>query len=421
MRIALFHDLPSGGAKRTLHELVKRLAQRHDIDLYTLATADEEFCDLRPWLHARHEFPFGPSPLFRRPFGRLNQLQRWRDLVRLDGLSRRIAAAVDAGRYDVLLAEPSMWTQAPPLLQYAATPSVYHCHEPARALHEDGLHRRDAGDWRRAIDGIDPLIGLYRRRAVHTDRHATRAARCVLANSRFTCDRVRELYGVEARVLYNGVDTERFRPAADGSLRRGVLSVGALQPAKGFDFVIDSLAYLPSATRPPLHLVSNHAAPGERDHLTRLAAARGVELTIEVGVADEVLAQRYAAAALFAYAPHREPFGLAPLEAMACATPVVGVAEGGVPESVRDGETGLLVARDPRRFAAAIQSLLDDAAARRRLGERARAAVVCDWTWERAAAQLEDELHGVMSSPRDARSGSRASRAHLADPSTRVK
>lgn len=403
MRIALFHDLPSGGAKRALHELVKRLAQRHHIDLYTLATADEQFCDLRPWTQARREFPFAPSRLFRRPIGRLNQLRRWHDLALLAALSKRIAAAVDARGYDVLLAEPSMWTQAPPLLLHAATPSVYHCHEPARALYERGLNDREQAGWRQAIDRIDPLIALYRRRALRIDWQATRAARCVLVNSRFTRDRVSELYGIAGRVLYHGVDVERFRPAVDGARRSGVLSVGALQPAKGFDFVIAGLGHIPPAVRPHLRIVSNYEAPGERERLTRLAAARSVDLAIEVGVHDDVLARRYAGAALFAYAPHREPFGLAPLEAMACATPVVGVAEGGIPESVRHGETGLLVARDPPRFAEAIQSLLDDPPAGRRLGDNARAAVCRDWTWDRAAAQLEDELRAVASGSGDGR------------------
>ena len=357
MRIALFHDLPSGGAKRTVHELVKRLADRHPIDLYTIGTADEQFCDLRPWTQAQRAFPFAPAHLLQRPFGRFNQLQRWRDLRRLAELSARIAAAIDARRYDVLLAEPSMWTQAPLLLLHAATPSVYHCHEPPRALYEPDLNRRAAPGWRRWLDRIDPLIALYRRRAMRLDREATRAAQCVLVNSRFTCSRAQALYGIETRVLYNGVDTERFRPAAGGAQQREVLSVGALQPSKGFDFLIASLGHIAAAARPRLRVVGNSEVPGERDHLTRLAATLDVALTIEIGVGDAELAQRYAAAALFVYAPLREPFGLAPLEAMACATPVVGVAEGGIPETVRHGVTGLLVEREPRRFAEAICSL----------------------------------------------------------------
>jgi glycosyltransferase involved in cell wall biosynthesis len=396
MHIALFHDLPSGGAKRTLHELVRRLARRHRIDLYTLTTAEQHFCDVRPWVQTQREFPFTPAGLFRRPFGRLNQLLRWRDLGRLVEIGARIAAAIDAQGCDVLFAEPSMWTQAPPVLLHAATPSIYHCHEPPRALHEPGLNQRTAPGWRRGLDRIDPLIALYRRRALRLDRQAAVAARRVLVNSRFTRDCVREVYGVEARVLYHGVDVERFQPPAGGRRSREVLSVGALQPSKGFDFLIASFAHIAASARPRLRLVGNSEAPGERAYLTRCADRHGVELAIEVGVDDALLAQRYAEAALLVYAPLREPFGLAPLEAMACATPVVAVAEGGVPESVVDGETGRLVARDPRQFAAAVAALLDDDAARRRLGANGRALVCRQWTWDAAVARLEDELAAVV-------------------------
>src|SRR5262245_20051660 len=108
MRIAVFHDLPSGGAKRTLYEFVKRLCARHVIDVYALSTADHAFCDVRPLVHASHEVPFTPLRLFQSPFGRINQLQRWRDLRRLESLSRRLATDIDRQSYDVLFAEPSM-------------------------------------------------------------------------------------------------------------------------------------------------------------------------------------------------------------------------------------------------------------------------------------------------------------------------
>lgn len=395
MRIAVFHDLPSGGAKRTLHDVLKRLAVRHAIDVYALSTADEQFGDLRPLVRAYHQVPYAPSPLLASPFGRLNALRRWRDLGRLVELSRRLAATIDAAGYDVVLAEPSMWTQAPPLLLSLATPAVYDLHEPPRAFYEPNLNRRSEAGWRRVANAIDPLAASYRARAMRLDRAATRAARRVLANSHFTADRARAIYGVEARVAYHGVDVERFRPP-DGAPRRDeVLSVGALQPSKGFDFLVRAVAAIPPAARPRLRLVGNAEAVGERAFLTRLAADLGVALEIEIGVDDAHLARRYAEAAIFAYAPHREPFGLAPLEAMACATPVVAVAEGGIPESVQPGVTGVLVEREVALFAEALGALLADPPRQRSLGAAGRAGVCAHWTWERASEQLERELAAV--------------------------
>ncbi len=392
MRIGLFHDLPSGGAKRSLRELVKRLAPHHRIDLYRLATADEQFCDLRPFTTPGRVFPFAPRRLFRSPLGRLNQLQRWRDLRDLVRQGRSIAATLDAGGYDALFVDASMWTQAPPLLCFTATPSLYNFHEPPRALYEEGWHDRSGSRWHRALDRVDPFIALYRAAARRLDREATRAATRVLVNSAFTQRTVREIYGIASSVTERGVDSDQFRPRPDLTRRREVLSVGALQPNKGFEFLIDSVARIPSHARPPLRLIGNAERSGHRAALSRLAAAHGVALTIERDVPDELLAQRYAEAALFVYAPHREPLGLAPVEAMSCGTPVVAVAEGGVMETVVADVTGRLVARDASEFGEAVAALLADPAARLRLGANARQLVVERWSWDRSAGLFEKAL-----------------------------
>jgi hypothetical protein len=72
MKIALYHNLPSGGGKRALYEMVVRLAAHHEIDAYSLSMADHDFCDIRPYCRRRIVFPFRPLPLDP-PFGRLNQ------------------------------------------------------------------------------------------------------------------------------------------------------------------------------------------------------------------------------------------------------------------------------------------------------------------------------------------------------------
>lgn len=392
MRIALFHDLPSGGAKRTLYELVKRLARHHQIDLYRLATGNEQFCDLRPFTTLRDVFPFTPRPLFGSPLGRLNQLQRWRDLRDLVRQGRAIAAILDARGYDLLFVDASMWTQAPPLLCFAKTVSLYNFHEPPRALYEPEWQRASATRWRRALDRVDPLIALYRGAARRLDRTATAAATRVIVNSAFMQQVVRDTYGIDSSIVRHGVDIDHFRPRAAASRRREVLSVGALQPNKGFEFLIESLARIPSAIRPPLRLVANAEQPSERAHLTRLAAAHGVALTIERDLPDAVLAERYAEAAVFAYAPYREPFGLAAIEAMSCATPVVAVGEGGVLETVLPDVTGRLVARDAGAFADAVVGLLADPAAQRRLGSNGRELVVERWTWDRTAVLFDNAI-----------------------------
>jgi glycosyltransferase involved in cell wall biosynthesis len=92
------------------------------------------------------------------------------------------------------------------------------------------------------------------------------------------------------------------------------------------------------------------------------------------------------------YAPIMEPFGFVPLESMACGTPVVGVREAGVRESVVHGVTGLLVEREPAELARAVEALLTDPNRAADMGRCGRACVQEHWTWERTPARLEGYL-----------------------------
>jgi glycosyltransferase involved in cell wall biosynthesis len=391
MRIAVFHDLPSGGAKRSLFETAQRLAKRHTLDVYVFGTANEEFCDLRPFANNYRVYPLTSPRLLKSPFGRYNQLSRWRHLQKIRRICRKIAADIDLGDYDVVLVHPSQWTQAPLVLPYLKTPSVYYCHEVPRHLYES-IKFAKSGTTPSKLDRFDPFIKLYRQTARQLDWEATQAADTVLVNSQFTGQIAGQVYGVAAQVCYNGVDTDVFHPVDDCAKQNYVLSVGALQPLKGFDFLIESVALMPLPQRPQVRLVGNSEAPGYRPFLEHLAGACGVNLRIEVGLPLADLVCRYNEAALLAYVPYNEPFGLVPLEAMACGTPVLAVAEGGVLESVVDGVNGRLLPRDPHQFAATIQSWLENPQLSRQLAEQGRAYVLQKWSWDEVAVNLETYL-----------------------------
>jgi len=241
------------------------------------------------------------------------------------------------------------------------------------------------------VDSIDPLPGLYRRELQRHDRLNVLAADMILANSEYSRESVYRAYGVFARVGRLGVDTGRFRPS-DSPRRDFVLSVGALNPRKGFDFLIRSLALIPLERRPPLLIVSNFVDGREQEFLVGLAASLGVNVSFRALVSDSELAELYGTALMTLYAPIMEPFGFVPLESMACATPVVGVREAGVRETVRDGETGILTDRDVAEFAAAVRRLLEDHVLRRRLGAQGRACVEAEWGWDRSLRILERHL-----------------------------
>ena len=122
----------------------------------------------------------------------------------------------------------------------------------------------------------------------------------------------------------------------------------------------------------------------------------GVDLRIESLIADDELVSLYNKAQLVLYAPYLEPFGLVPLEAMACGTPVVAVKEGGVRESVIHNKTGILTQRDEHMFAHAVTELLSN---EEKMGDMSRNAIECIedyWTEEKAGKRLMWHINRVV-------------------------
>src|SRR5262249_17534091 len=226
----------------------------------------------------------------------------------------------------------------------------------------------------------------------HADCSNVQHATLLLTNSYFSAESIYRAYGLRARVSYLGVDTDVFKPL--GLERENfVLSVGAVAPLKGYDFLIQAFAKVTPDQRPSLLIVGNTASAGETRYLEQLAAKREVRLTFRVEITDDELVQLYNQASAFVYAPVLEPFGFAPLEAMACATPVIAVKEGGVRESVVEDVTGWLVDREPEEFAAALSRILSDQMLARCMGNSGREQVLAQWTWEQAYDRLIGNIH----------------------------
>ena len=205
------------------------------------------------------------------------------------------------------------------------------------------------------------------------------------------------------RVVPLGADPTEFRPGIDTSAFRArfglaegrwLLTVGGLAPYKGSDTVLRAVASLREAA-PDLR----YAVAGAGGHAAALQAQAdelgiGDRVRFLPEVADADLPALYNAADVYVGVSRREGasvegFGVALAEASACAVPVVAGRSGGIPELVRDGETGLLV--DPEQaepVAAALARLLVDPALATRLGSAARAAVERYYNWERVITDL---------------------------------
>lgn len=186
-----------------------------------------------------------------------------------------------------------------------------------------------------------------------------------------------------------GVDTERFSPRgeiAPRTPRFRMLSIGRLVPRKGVDDVIRALAYVDDAELvvaggPAAELLDDDA---EVERLRAIAAESGVsDRVLFIGrVAREAVPALIRSADVVVCTPWYEPFGMVPLEAMACGRPVVAAAVGGLVDTIVDGATGWLVPpRQPRAIAEAVKVLMDDEKLRTEFGRAGRRRVETRYSW----------------------------------------
>lgn len=392
MRVAIFHCLPSGGARRAMVEMAKQLlAEGSKIDFFLTSNADEEFLPsnlpgvgVRMWRTEPWE-GFGTST-------RAKRAARMAGFVRATRLAtdvhKRMAAEIDEGAYDLAFVHHDRVMQSPALLRFLTTPSVYYCQEPIRAAYE---HDLAPGSVLERTAMYFPKLGLRDR-----DRQNARAADSVLVNSFFSRESILRAYGIEAKVMYLGVDPDIFT-VGDRPRDHFALSVGAIHPQKGHRVAIRTLGSIPRARRPSLVVVGDRGVPGETDLLSSLAAEHDVELKVKTRVSEQELVDLYRRAAVLLCFQRLEPFGLVALEAAACGTPTVGIREGGLRESIVEGVTGVLVdSRDPAELGEAVDGLLSDRDEWRRLSATAAATVREGWTWQHTGARLQRHLADVV-------------------------
>jgi D-inositol-3-phosphate glycosyltransferase len=217
-------------------------------------------------------------------------------------------------------------------------------------------------------------------------------------------------------VIPCGFDRSEFWPITKPFARRALglpkderilLNVGRLVPRKGVDNAIRGLSLLSRRFGIPARLLivggnsdlPDPALTPEIGRLQALADAEGVGglVTFTGRRSREFLKLYYSAADLFVTTPWYEPFGITPLESMACGTPVIGADVGGIRYSVADGETGCLVPpQDPEALAARAAEMLRDPGALRTMGRNAILRVNGQFSWRKVTRSIAGLYEQVL-------------------------
>lgn len=366
LKLAFFYNLNFGGAKRAMFEQVNGLIKRgHQVDVYTTDTTIDIFTPNKIATNfISHQF--NTHRLKIPVVSRL--IDDYLTLQRLDRLHKSIAAQIDAKQYDLVIAHPDKMTQAPLLLQYLTTKSVYYSQEPLRICYEYLLQLSE--EYPLANKLYEKFFRNIRKKV---DQNSVRSATHQLTSCYHVRERMIEAYGVFPDISYLGIDAEVLKPQPVKE-KNQVLFVGNVDnPIDNYELAEAAIALIPKKIRPRLVTVQWKNENNER-------------------LTDTELAELYSSSITTLCLSKLETFGLVPLESMACATAPIATRVSGHRETVSDGKTGFLVEFKPKDVAEKIIYLLKNPQQRKKMGKSARKHVLTEWNWTKRIDELEDHL-----------------------------
>lgn len=404
MRIAIYHNLSSGGAKRSVYEATRGLAERgHALWEFTTSASksEGEFLPLASYCAGMKVWDLQVLPSVVRwiplltPY--LNSSVLMLNLHRTDLVSQKIARAIDEMSFDLVFVYDCMIAENPHILRYLSTPNVFFCrHGAGQAIspwavkrHQESLYVKLKKYY---YEPARLLSGYIRRRAARIN---AQSADEVWTNSYFARECLYAAYAIDSAVIFGGVDSTKFHPL-NLPRKEFILAVGALHPWKGYEFLFKSIGAIPAQIRPQLIIAANSIDATYKLELDRYAQQLNIDYVIQKIWDDDAMVRLYNQALMLVFTPIMEPFGQVVLEALACGTPVVAVREGGPRETVLDGTVGLLTDREPAQFAEAVQRLIQDSVLRQQMGVAGVDYVRTRWTWERTIDQIEERFREIL-------------------------
>ncbi len=360
MNIAVFHELNKGGARRAVNEFSSYLKKKNIVDLYFI----DDKRNIKEEKNFNKVFFYKFIP--KKWSGKNWKLKLYKDsieLVKLYILHKKIAKKINSKGYDLVFIHGSKFTQAPFLLRLVKQKKVYYCQEPLRIAYENILDTTKNLDLVRKI--YERLNRLIRKKI---DKSNALKADVILANSKYTKKFIYNAFKANAKVCYMGVDTKKFYPQ-NCKKTSDILFIGAYEFVDGYDLLKNALKLFNK--KPIVKVLASEIKWIDNDNdLRKLYSSSKIALCLA----------------------HNEPFGLIPLEAMACGTPVIAINEGGYKESVVNNVSGFLIKRDPSVLKEKIDGLLTNDDLLRKMKLNTRKYISDNWTWEERSKFLEKTL-----------------------------
>lgn len=346
MKIALFHELPMGGARVAANNFGKYLKKTNIVDLYYVSDTDNNeehsnFSSVRYFTFPKRDFYKSKTDRF---------LNDTLDLIKLYFLHKQIAAEIIKNHYDLIFIQGSKFTQTPFITRFLNIPKVYYCQETLRIVYEDFFKiPKDTIFLKYYYEFINRRV----RKAI--DLGNIKKVNLILTNSEFTKDKISDNYGLKSKVVYMGVDSSFFKQLPLEKTY-DFFFIGAKTKVNGYDILEKALKLINKEIRGKYHT-------GER------------------WIIDDELLEIYNRSKMVINIEYNQPFGLIVLEAMSCSVPVIALEDAAYKETIVNGKNGFMI-NTPKELAEKMNLILEDKVLAKRIGEEGRKDVLEKWDWD---------------------------------------
>lgn len=357
MRIAVFHELPEGGALKVINEMSKRLKGEHIVDLYT--TQESNKFNYENYYSNTYTYKF----VTKKWNGRNWKARIYKDsieLIKLFKLHYRISQDIREKNYDILFVNGSKFIEAPFILLFKNKNKLLFCHNTNyRFIYEPILDTtKDLDLLRKSYEKTNKFARKY------LDILNIKSAKKIITGSKFEVEMIKKTYGLKSKSIPYGVDFNFFKPV-NTKKEYDVLFIGSSHLLEGYPTLLEVEKLLPKNVKIKKNL-------GDKKWVVDINELRKLyqnsKIVLSLG--------------------HNEPFGLTPLDAMSCEVGVIAVNEGGYKETIKDGVTGYLVPRDPKLISEKIMYLLNHERVLEKMGKNGRRHMIANYNWERNITEL---------------------------------
>lgn len=304
-RILIYHNLPSGGAKLTFLSTANYLKKRYKTVQF--AEPKYEISNILQYLYV--------------------------SLITSQRYQKRI---INGTKHDILLAYQSWLVNTPSVIRYSRKPKIYICHESMREYYD--IQHKKTQSFK------DKIVNIVRLPIKYLDSINIKAKNTIIvANSHLSKKIIDKTYGVNCRVVYPGIETNKYKASKVMEKKNQVICIGAINKLKNQEFLIDVISKIKQNNRPTLVLIGNGANNQYLTYLKEKAKILSVKIKIKINVSDKEKISELWKSKVFMYSPISEPFGIVVVEALAAGLPIITHSSGGGYNEVIDSRNGVII------------------------------------------------------------------------------